>query len=102
MDMQLCPVGAGKAICSMRRFSDPVPVVPNLLSVSCEQCGEFSAIEGFFPYEWNRISAEDKRAIAAYLKETKGDPPDKRTLAPDSWRHMAHQGKQWLEARSCA
>jgi hypothetical protein len=96
MNMQLCPVCAGKAICATRRFSDPVPVIPSPLSVSCEQCGPFTAVEGFFPSEWDTIPLEDKPALAAYLKGTKRSPYYVRTLSPESWRRMVHQGREWL------
>src|SRR5262245_40871889 len=72
MNTQQCPVCNRKATCSTRRVSDPVTVLPSPLSVACEECGEFTAEEGFFPHVWATILPEKKRAIAVYLKTTNG------------------------------
>jgi hypothetical protein len=95
MNTQQCPVCDGKAMCLIRRVSDPVTVIPSPLSLSCEQCGNFTAVEGFFPYEWAEIPPEDRPAIAVYLRETKGNSNYPRELSPQSWRHMAHLGREW-------
>lgn len=106
---QRCPVCDGKATCSTHPVSPrpasgllTVEFVPGQrqLSVSCEQCGEFSAKEGFFPHVWNDIRTEKKRAIAVYLQKTKGLHSWVGELTPESWRRMAHQGKQWLIVRA--
>ena len=94
MDNQRCPVCKGAATLSTRTFSDPVTVVPMPLSVSCDMCGAFKAEEGFFPHVWDTIPAEDKHAIAAYLKKTKGRPDGERKLSSGSWKHLASRGKK--------
>jgi hypothetical protein len=109
MDDQPCPVCDGKAILSFRTF--PTPAVFNSpavqpgpgqvpLAVSCAQCGEFTAVEGFFPHEWATIPAADKAAIAVYLQQTKERLDWTRELSPQSWRRMASQGKRWSLALS--
>ena len=91
---QTCPVCEGAATLSTPTFSDPVTVVPMPLSVSCDEHGEFSVKEGFFPYVWDTILAEDKQTIGVYLKETKGRHDCVREIGLESWRHMASQGRK--------
>src|SRR5262245_20506888 len=77
MNTKQCPVCGGKAMCSTRPVS-PRPMSGHLtveiavgkwpLSVSCEECGDFTAEEGFFPYVGDTIPPEDRPAIAAYLQ----------------------------------
>ncbi len=101
-NQQKCPVCEGAATRSTPPFLGEVGTVPMSLSVSCNECDEFSMEEGFLDHVLNTISAEDKHAITAYLKATKGKSGCVREITSKSWRHIVSQGRKLLQARPSA
>jgi hypothetical protein len=72
------------------------------LSGSCDKCGEFCIEAGFLDHGWSDVPAEDKQAIAAYLKATKGKSGYVHHICSKSWGYVASQGRKLLQARLSA
>lgn len=58
--------------------------------------------EGFLDHGWSDVPAEKKRAIAAYLKATKGRRNCPREITANGWKGLARRGEKFLQARLSA
>jgi hypothetical protein len=98
---QDCPVCGGAAIRSASSPSREIMTGAGELCVRCEQCGEFPMDAGFLGHGWGEVPAAQKKATAAYLKETKDKPGCWRIpLAWNSWKHYVYLGERILSQRS--
>lgn len=92
-----CPVCERTAILPASPLPSDVWTGTLFFSVLCDECGEFRIEDGFLAHGWSEVPSEDKKAIAAYLKETKGKSSSVRDIDSNSWRHFVIQGKKFLK-----
>jgi hypothetical protein len=95
-NLHKCPVCGGAVLQPSPPFSGPRGLKSEVLSVCCEACDEFCIGEWFLTHKWRAIAAEDKAAIAAYLKATRTKSGCIRDLNANSWKQLANLGKKIL------